>query len=112
MAKDSSYAENGQQFLRIWRKSKNLTLEQLAERLQNAISTVSGWETGRRTMDMEDLRKLALTYGVHPAALLMDPDEANGQISRMQRAAGLASAMNETQADRWLAVGESMTDKS
>lgn len=106
MAKDSSYAENGQQFLRLWRKSRKMTLERLAEQMENAVSTISGWETGRRTMDMEDLRKLAAIYSIHPAALLMDPDAAEGTVTRMQRAAGLAGNMSDDQAERWLALGE------
>ena len=53
--------------LRSWRKSRKLTLEALAEQMGSKVSTLSGWETGRRILDLEDLQKLALYYGVHPA---------------------------------------------
>jgi len=55
-------------------------------------------------MDMEDLRKLALLYGVPPAALLMDPEVADGELTKMRRAAGIAANMTDRQADAWFTV--------
>ena len=56
-------------------------------------------------MDLEDLVRLAAAYGVHPAALLIAPDEANETVSRMQDACTLAERMPPEVADEWLAMG-------
>lgn len=42
------------------RKEKNLTQEQLAEKLNVARQTVSKWETGESVPDIESLKKLAI----------------------------------------------------
>jgi hypothetical protein len=57
-------------------------------------------------MDLDDLRRLAQFYQVHPAALLMTPQEANPTIVRMQRAASLAEKMDPEAAETWLKMGE------
>jgi transcriptional regulator with XRE-family HTH domain len=98
-------------FLRAWRKSRKLTLEALAEQIGSKVSTISGWETGRRAVDLEDLAKLAAAYGVHPAALLFDPGEAVGKISKMQTASALVEQMPPDAADEWLAMGKRLTER-
>lgn len=97
--------------LRLWRKSRKLTLSQLAEASGFAVSTLSGWENGDREVGMEDLRRLAAVYDVHPAALLLNPEEAGPIVARMIKASGLAQRMGEQAADQWLAVGETMAGK-
>ena len=93
-------------FLRSWRKSRNMTLEMLAGQIGSKVSTISGWETGRRQMDLEDLNKLAAHYGVHPAALLFAPDEAELILARMQAASTIARRMDPEAASEWLALGK------
>jgi len=94
--------------LRIWRKSRKLTLEALAEQTGYAVSTLHGWEKGHREVGTEDLVRLAAVYGVHPAALLMAPEEANPKVDRMIRASGLAERLGSQSAEQWLAIGETL----
>lgn len=98
-------------FLRLWRKKGRYTLKVLAERLEVGISTVSGWETGARQVDLADLVKLAAVYGVHPAALLLAPEEAGPTLSNMQEAGALVKDMDADAAAEWLAVGRRMTGR-
>ena len=51
-------------FLKELRKEKNLTQEQLAERLHVSGRTVSRWETGKNMPDISTLVDLAELYGV------------------------------------------------
>ena len=50
--------------LRILRKERCLTQEQLAEKLGIKRATISNYEIGRRTPHLSDLRKIAEFYGV------------------------------------------------
>lgn len=59
--------------LRAWRKHRRLTLEQVANQTGFKPNTISGWETGGRTVDLDDLKKLADVYEVTPALLLYAP---------------------------------------
>ena len=51
-------------FLKELRKAKNLTQEQLAERLNISGRTVSRWETGNNMPDISLLVELAELYDV------------------------------------------------
>ncbi len=51
-------------FLKTLRQEKELTQEQLAERLQVSARTVSRWETGSNLPDISVLVELAEFYGV------------------------------------------------
>ncbi|MBC9208913.1 helix-turn-helix transcriptional regulator [Roseomonas aerophila] len=95
--------------LKLWRKAKGHTLRALAEHTGNKISTLSSWENGVRAMDLDDLRKLADFYEVHPAALLMTPSEAASKIPVMQQAASIAQSMPEDVAASWLTMGRFAT---
>lgn len=98
-------------YLRAWRRSRNLTLEALAERMGSKVSTISGWETGRRSVDLDDLAKLAQAYGVHPAALLFAPEVSADKVNRMQTASSLVEQMPGEAADEWLAMGRRLAEK-
>ena len=50
--------------LRILRKERCLTQEQLAEKLGIKRATISNYEIGRRTPHLSELRKIAEFYGV------------------------------------------------
>lgn len=104
----SAEAKVYQAHLRVWRKSRKLTLETLAEQTGYAISTLSGWEKGSREVGTEDLVRLAAVYGVHPAALLMAPKEAGPRVARMIEASGLAERLDDDKADQWLALGRTL----
>ena len=51
-------------FLKMLRKEKNLTQEQLAEQLNVSGRTVSRWETGRNMPDISLLVELSEFYDV------------------------------------------------
>ena len=70
-----------QAFLKLWRKNRKWTLRHLAEHTGYAVSTLSGWENGDREVGTEDLHRLAAAYGVHPAALLMSPEDAGRLVA-------------------------------
>ena len=57
---DDSIAEK----LKKLRKNKNITQEQLAEKLDISRSKVSSWETNRRDMSITEAIKLANIYEV------------------------------------------------
>ena len=92
--------------LRSWRKSRGLTLAALADAIGSKTSTLAGWETGKRQVDLKDLAELAGFYGVHPAALLFEPQGADDKVRRMQRASTLAERMPDAAANEWLSLGE------
>lgn len=100
----STEAKRLQRHLTAWRKSRKLTLEKLAEHTGNALSTLSGWENGSREVGTDDLVKLAAFYGVHPAALMMAPEDAGPKIA-------LAEKLDDARAQQWLELGETLADK-
>lgn len=58
-------------FIREWRKAKGLTQEQLANRLNVAVSSISQLETGKQGYSQPMLEALADALGCQPADLLM-----------------------------------------
>ena len=93
--------------LRAHRKAKGLSQEQVANILGVKNNTISGWETGARVLDLEDLEKLAAVYGVHPATLLVAPEE--GPVADdMRKASEIARRLSRDAAKEWLAVGDRM----
>jgi transcriptional regulator with XRE-family HTH domain len=96
--------------LRAWRKFRGLTLEQVQNRIGSKVSTISGWETGGRTVDLDDLKKLAEVYQVHPAALLFAPP-GDRHFKDMRDASLLLTSMTEKQAAAWLAMGAELAAK-
>lgn len=94
--------------LRAWRKRARLTLEQLADKIGSKVSTISGWETGQRTVDLDDLKRLADAYGVHPSLLLYAPPGSDHLI-QLQEAANLLSNMSPQDAAEWLRLGGRFT---
>lgn len=95
--------------LRAWRKANRLTLERLANIIGSATSTISGWETGDRTLDLDDLAKLAEAYGVHPAALLFAPP-GDAQFDNLREADKALRAMRPDDAADWIKMGRRLAD--
>lgn len=89
---------------RAWRKRSRLTLERLADMIGSKVSTISGWETGQRTVDLDDLKRLADAYGVHPSMLLYAPPGSD-ELIRLQEAAHLLAKMTPEDAAEWLRLG-------
>lgn len=91
--------------LKAHRRARGLTQKAVAEGIDIAHNTVSGWESGAREMDLSDLEKLAKFYGVHPAALLLAPEEGP-KFEAMRRASQIAERMGPDAAEDWLRMGE------
>jgi len=69
--------------LKQLRKSKGMTQEQVAERVDITRSTISNYEIGRRTPHLKDLSALADVFGVGLDYFGVSPkDEAFDLISR------------------------------
>lgn len=58
-------------FIREWRKHAGLTQEQLANRLEVAVSTISQLETGKQGYSQPTLEAIADALHCQPADLLM-----------------------------------------
>ena len=52
------------EIIKQMRESRNISQQQLAEMIFVSRSTVANWETGRRTPDINTLRRLAESFGV------------------------------------------------
>lgn len=59
-------------------------------------------------MGTDDLVKLAAFYGVHPAALMMAPEDAGPKIDRMIKASGIAERLDDDKAEQWLGLGATL----
>ncbi len=99
------------QHLRAWRKAAGLTLEQLENIVGSKFNTISGWETGARTVDLDDLKKLADAYGVHPAALLFAPP-GGPKFEQLKSADSLLEGMDEETAKLWFDMGRKLASKT
>jgi transcriptional regulator with XRE-family HTH domain len=84
-----------------------LTLEQLAVLIGSKTNTISGWETGNRGVDLDDIKRIADAYGVHPAALLFAPDDQAG-FESLRELLSVATAMTEESRSAWLAIGRQL----
>lgn len=93
--------------LRAWRKASGLTLERLENIIGSKGNTISGWETGSRTVDLDDLKKLADAYGVHPAALLFEPP-GGLEFERLRSADAVLKKMDPDSAKLWLEMGNKL----
>ena len=98
------------QHLRSWRKRANLTLEQVANKIGSKSNTLSGWELGDRKVDLDDLRKLADLYGVHPAALLFAPP-GGPDFEARREADQLIAKMDADALAEWMAIGRRIAPK-
>lgn len=61
-------------FLAKWRAKKELTQEQLAERIGTYKGQISNWESNRRAMGADVLVALAEALDIEPSDLFRDPE--------------------------------------
>ena len=61
--------------IRMYRKNKNMTLQQLADRIHKSRASVSKYETGEVSMDIETLVEIAAALDVSPGRILDFPAE-------------------------------------
>lgn len=68
--------------IKVLRKSRGLTQQQLADKLGVQRATVSNYEIGRRTPHLNDLRKLAEALGTSMEYFAVRDDDVNNLIAR------------------------------
>lgn len=61
-------------YLAEWRESRNLTQQQLADRLDTTDVTISRWETGKRRPDDQAKGAIAWVLGIEVVDLYRHPD--------------------------------------
>lgn len=83
-ASPTRYAELVGERLRKLRQQAGLSLQEAAERSGGsfAVSTLSAYETGKRSLTLERIVELASLYGVSPAALLEGEDTPESYAQR------------------------------
>lgn len=68
--------------IRDLRKQKNLTLKQVAKKINKSIATVAKYESGEITIDVETLYEISKALGVRVEQLLHSPDSRPRKSSR------------------------------
>jgi transcriptional regulator with XRE-family HTH domain len=58
-------------FIRQWREHRGLTQEQLADRLETSVASISRLESGTQPYTQDVLEALSEALGADPASLLM-----------------------------------------
>lgn len=96
--------------LRSWRRHKGLTLQNVANIIGSKLNTISGWETGGRTVDLDDINKLAEVYEVHPAALLFAPNDPT-RFEAMRDVLRTLETLNDEQRAAWLEMGRQLSKR-
>lgn len=86
-------------FIAELRKGKNLTQEQLGERLGVSQRTVSRWETGKNMPDISLLSRLCEILGISLAELLKG-ERIAGQIITTEEASGILSSVIDLWKDK------------
>ena len=71
--------ENPGHFIKQWRKYRNLTQQQVADRVELDKSSVSRIETGKVEYYQSTLEAFAFALGVEPADLLRPPPSEKDQ---------------------------------
>lgn len=95
-------------FLKKWRLSRRLTLEQVGNMLGVGSQAVHKWEAGKTPVDLDRLRQLAEIYETTTDALLFDPVEGE-LVQKMREAYFILRKLPAEDAAKWLGVGEAMT---
>lgn len=72
-------------FLKEWRVHRELSQEQLAERLETTSATISRWERGKANWKAEHLPELADALGCDIEDLFWNPSKPNYEAWRIFR---------------------------
>lgn len=74
-------------FFRQWREHRGLTQEQLADRLETSVASVSRLENGSQPYTQDTLEALAEAFNTDPASLIMrDPTQPEAIWSLWEQA--------------------------
>ena len=68
--------------IKALRKTKHLTQDELADKLDMKRATISNWEIGRRTPHLEDLQKIAEFLGADLSYFGVGSSEIHDLIAR------------------------------
>lgn len=93
--------------LKILRKSKGFTQEDVANRLGLVRTTISNYEIGRRTPHLSELRKFADLYGVSLDYFGFN-DHKNASLELMARAKEVFDNQELTQEEKFKVYKEIM----
>lgn len=69
--------------IKEWRKTRGLTLKQLAERIGTSNQQISHLENGRRRLSLEWMQRLAKALDCLPSDLLVDPSQPRNERERV-----------------------------
>lgn len=90
-------------FLQQWRKSRGLTQEQLAERLDTSKGQISNYESGKRGMSAGVIEALEEALQLEPGDLFRDPEQPsadallrNATPEQRQQALSVIAALLKT----------------
>ena len=72
-------------FFRAWRKHRGLTQEQLAERVEMSVSSISQLETGKQGFSEDTLLSLAEALSCEPGDLLSRDPRLEGAVADLMR---------------------------
>lgn len=75
-------------FFREWRKYRDLSQEQAAERMGFTQETVSRLERGKFDYTQESLEAMASAYGCDPQDLFLPPDRPRSELERVLESLG------------------------
>lgn len=78
-------------YLRAWRQHRKLTLADVSRLVGSKVNTISGWETGNRGLNLDDLSRLAGVYEVSTADLLQPPQADESSQAQQPRKDGRSS---------------------
>lgn len=76
-------ARGRRNFIREWRKHRDLTLEQLAEKVDMSASAISQIEVGRMGYSRDSLEKLADALSCEPGDLLSRPPGRDDDVAAL-----------------------------
>jgi transcriptional regulator with XRE-family HTH domain len=62
-------------YIAEWRDHKELTQQQLADRLETSDVTISRWETGKRSPNLDAQEAIAEALGIEAVDLRRHPDQ-------------------------------------
>ena len=78
------------QRMKLLRKKNDITLDELAEKIQSTKATLSRYENDKRTPNIEFARKMAEAFGVTTDYLYGLTDDENEAITKFEDIVGFA----------------------
>lgn len=76
--------------IRMYRKNKHMTIQQLAEQIHKSRATVSKYENGEISMDIETLAEIAAVLEVSPGQLMDIPAKQARPVERRTFCGGMS----------------------